>query len=99
MHVCCLAEQRTCAARHSEHRAVASIAGLADQASLAGLAGLAGLAVLAGLAGLVGLAGLARQAGPELGTYQPQLVFYILFGCVLSRLCPSRLCHSIEIVI
>ena len=49
-----------------------------DVAGLAGLVGLAGLADLAGLAGLAGLAslaGLARQAGPELGTSQPQLVY------------------------
>ena len=32
---------------------------------------------LAGLASLAGLAGLARQAGPELGTSQPQLVLSI----------------------
>ena len=33
---------------------------------------------LAGLAGRAGLAGLARQARPELGTSQPQLVLYFL---------------------
>ena len=48
-----------------------------DVAGLAGLVGLAGLADLAGLAGLASLAGLARQAGPELGTSQPQLVLAI----------------------
>ena len=39
------------------------------------LAGQACLAGLADLAGLAGLEGLARQAGPELGSSQPQLVF------------------------
>ena len=56
-----------------------------DVAGLAGLVGLAGLADLAGLAGLASLAGLARQAGPELGTSQPQPVQLIL----------SMLCHTL----
>ena len=41
---------------------------------------LAGLAGLSGLADIAGLAGLARQAGPELGTSQPQLFSFINFG-------------------
>ena len=53
-----------------------------DVAGLAGLVGLAGLADLAGLAGLASLAGLARQAGPELGTSQPQLVLLVLLKCL-----------------
>ena len=82
--------QKSSKSAGSEHSWHSNIAGLAGVAGLSGLicltrrAGLAGLAGLADLAGLAGLAGLARQAGPQLGTSQPQLVFFIILRFSLN---------------
>ena len=49
---------------------------------------------VAGLSGLASLAGLARQAGPELGTSQPKLVYcmFILLLCIDNLHTPDPIC-------